>query len=91
GYFSDGPHFAVFPTAVASTVHLIRLWSGTAANHFYTTDATEANNRGGYTIEDLTLMFIYTSRLCGSVPLYRSWSAAKADHFYTTSATEWDS
>ncbi|KAJ7818618.1 hypothetical protein B0H14DRAFT_1083748 [Mycena olivaceomarginata] len=92
GYFPEGPRFAVFPTAVSSTTHLIRLWNGDATDHFYTTNTSEANSAaaGGYTIESLTPMFIYSTQLCGSVPLYRSWSPTNRDHFYTTSATERD-
>ncbi|KAJ6535524.1 hypothetical protein B0H19DRAFT_963544 [Mycena capillaripes] len=93
GYFGEGPRFAVFPTAQASTVQLIRLWNGGVGDHFFTTDTGEASNAaasGGYVREDLAPMFIYPTQVCASVPLYRSYSADKTDHFYSTSATERD-
>ncbi|KAF8187917.1 hypothetical protein K438DRAFT_1457153, partial [Mycena galopus ATCC 62051] len=61
-----------------------RLYSGVGSDHFYTTNETEAAlavSGVGYTIENLTAMYIYTTQLWGSVPLYRSFNPTVADHF----------
>ncbi|KAJ7774387.1 hypothetical protein B0H14DRAFT_2401843 [Mycena olivaceomarginata] len=61
-------------------------------DHFYTTNATEANNTvaGGYTLEDKPPMYIYPTQLCGSMPFYRLFSSGTGDHFYTIDASERD-
>ncbi|KAF7366163.1 Excalibur calcium-binding domain-containing protein [Mycena venus] len=94
GYFAEGARFRVFSTQVPSTEHLLRLWNGGAGDHFFTLDTTEATNAvsstGGYVLENLAPMFVYSSQICGTVPLLRYWSAGNSDHFYTISTTEVD-
>ncbi|KAF7333287.1 hypothetical protein MSAN_02423400 [Mycena sanguinolenta] len=87
GYFAEDQRFLVFPTAVSSTTQLFRRFNGAVFDHFYSTNATEGLT-GGWNLENLSPMFIYSTQICGSVPLYRSFNPQLVDHFYTTSKTE---
>lgn len=92
GYTPEGIRALVFTTQIEGSVRLLRLWNDGPGDHFYTTNATEANNAvaGGYTLEDKTPMYIYPTQLCGSVPFYRLFSSGTGDHFYTIDAGERD-
>ena len=74
------------------TVALLRAYSPSATDHFYTTDAVElenAVNNLGYRSEGDAAQ-VFSSQVSGSVPLYRLYSSVGGDHFYTTSASERD-
>ncbi|KAG5717099.1 hypothetical protein E4T56_gene7175 [Termitomyces sp. T112] len=71
-------------------VPFYRLYNSQAVDHFYTTDAQEANNaiaRFGYTDEGIS-SYIFPYQESGTVPFYRLYSPTAMDHFYTTSASE---
>ncbi|KAH9910621.1 uncharacterized protein BXZ73DRAFT_93654 [Epithele typhae] len=75
-----------------STVPLFRLYSPSATDHFYTTNAQERNNAVasiGYTNEG-TAAQVFPAGVSGAVPLYRLFRLAGSDHFYTTNAQERD-
>ncbi|KAJ7100450.1 hypothetical protein C8R44DRAFT_716565 [Mycena epipterygia] len=90
GYAPEGIRALVFTTQVPGSVQFIRLFNGDVTDHFYTTNATEAQAATGYVVEDKAAMYIYPTQLCGSVPLYRSYSSSGTDHFYTVDAAERD-
>ncbi|KAG6891434.1 hypothetical protein C0992_006693 [Termitomyces sp. T32_za158] len=72
------------------TVPFYRLYNSQVVDHFYTTDAQEANNavaRYGYTAEGIS-SYIFPSQESGTTPFYRLYSPTAMDHFYTTSASE---
>ncbi|KAJ7840064.1 hypothetical protein B0H14DRAFT_3458321 [Mycena olivaceomarginata] len=91
-YTPEGIRARVFTTQVEGSVLLLRLWNDGPGDHFYTTNATEANNAvaDGYILEDKTPMYIYPTQLCGSMPFYRLFSSRTGDHFYTIDAGERD-
>ena len=73
------------------TVALLRAYSPSATDHFYTTDAVElenAVNNLGYRSEGDAAQ-VFSSQVSGSVPLYRLYKTNE-DHFYTASATQRD-
>ncbi|OAA58728.1 Glycoside hydrolase, family 25 [Cordyceps fumosorosea ARSEF 2679] len=86
---------AIPTTAEVQTKAIVELWraySGSAGDHFYTTDYSEYNNavtRLGYSAEGVAAK-IYSYQVPNSIPLYRTWSPGASDHFYTTSAPERD-
>ncbi|KAH7105007.1 hypothetical protein BKA62DRAFT_669316 [Auriculariales sp. MPI-PUGE-AT-0066] len=80
----------------SSTVPFYRLWSGDAADHFYTTSEAQRTYALsiGYVDEGVT-GWVYPAALCGTVPLYRLYvdtgnGPTKKDHFYTIDAAERD-
>ena len=87
GYVREGIAFFAFPTQIAGTVPLFRLFGG--GDHFYTTDAGEVDFAVsvGYEREGVTA-FVFPSQQEGTVPLLRLFGGG--DHFYTTSAGEAD-
>ena len=94
GYTSQGDAAQVFPldTQNPNAVPLYRLYSHSAADHFYTTSASERDNAAqnlSYREEGVTA-YVYETQLCGTVPLYRMYSPSVTDHFYTTDTTEAD-
>ncbi|KIK57265.1 hypothetical protein GYMLUDRAFT_122415, partial [Collybiopsis luxurians FD-317 M1] len=68
---------------------LLRAYSGSASDHFYTTNSTEMNNAltGSYAFEG-DAAFVWTSQEGSTVPLYRLFSQSLSDHFYTVDPTE---
>jgi outer membrane biosynthesis protein TonB len=78
------------PVCSPSLTPLYRLFHGGINDHFYTTNAGEANNaagRLGYGREG-TPGRVASRPAHGLVPMYRLWKGAPADHFYTTNAAE---
>ncbi len=75
-----------------STIALLRGYSPTATDHFYTTSAPEMENaivNDGYQSEGDAGQ-VFSTEVPNSVPLYRLWSPSGGDHLYTTSASERD-
>ena len=63
---------------------VFRWWSVTAADHFYTTEASgERAVPCGYMYEGVRFQTLREGS-SGSVPLFRWYSAARTEHFYTT-------
>ncbi|KAH9925668.1 uncharacterized protein BXZ73DRAFT_91089 [Epithele typhae] len=76
-----------------STVPLLRAYSPSATDHFYTTNAQERANAVaslGYADEGTAAQVFPAPGVAGAVPLYRLYSAGGTDHFYTTNAQERD-
>ena len=74
------------------TVPLLRAYSLSQGDHFYTTDAAEmewAVSTGIYNSEG-DAATVLPSQAPLTVPLYRLYSASAGDHLYTTSASERD-
>ncbi|KAJ6533706.1 hypothetical protein B0H19DRAFT_964893, partial [Mycena capillaripes] len=91
GYMPDGVAAGIFPTQIASSTPLFRLWKNSVKDHAYTASAIEVDalQAAGYVLET-TPGFVYTTQLGNSVPLYGLFSPSLNDHFMTTSASERD-
>ncbi|KAF8152104.1 hypothetical protein K438DRAFT_1987915 [Mycena galopus ATCC 62051] len=89
GYNPEGVAAAIFPTQLAGTVPLFRLFKATVVDHAYTTNTTEIDRleAAGYVLET-TPGYVYTTQICDSVPLYGFFLASGNDHFYTTSLSD---
>ncbi|KAJ7206590.1 hypothetical protein GGX14DRAFT_366999, partial [Mycena pura] len=87
-YIPEGVAAGIFPTQVAGSSPLLRLYRFAIQDHAYTASVAEADalQGAGYVLET-TPGFVYTTQICNSVPLYGLFLTNK-DHFYTTSATE---
>jgi len=74
---------------VDKSAGVIRLFSSTLNDHFYTTENGERDAfiAKGYKFEGL-IGFILTAQLEDSIPLYRLFHPTNNDHFYTTSESE---
>ncbi|KAG5640494.1 hypothetical protein DXG03_008326, partial [Asterophora parasitica] len=73
-----------------TAVPLLRAWSASATDHFYTTNAAEMQNavtRGGYVAEGTT-GYVFSRPQPNTVPLFRLYNTNNKDHFYTTNAAE---
>ena len=81
------------PNCGYPTVPLLRAWSQTATDHFYTTNTTEMNTflANGYTDQGIAA-YILTSdtQAPTAIPLFRLYSSKDTDHYYTVNATERD-
>lgn len=76
-----------------TAVNLLRAFSSSASDHFYTTNVDEMGNAVqhlGYSLEG-TAAKVFASQAVSTVPLFRLYSSGATDHFYTTSASERDS
>ncbi|KZT03671.1 uncharacterized protein LAESUDRAFT_814535 [Laetiporus sulphureus 93-53] len=77
---------------VSVSVALLRGYSPSAEDHFYTTNAIEmekAVSKLGYKSEGDPGR-VFSSQVGVTIPLYRMYSATATDHFYTTSKSEAD-
>ncbi|KAJ3851405.1 hypothetical protein EV368DRAFT_2562, partial [Lentinula lateritia] len=75
----------------ADAIPLLRAFSSTGKDHFYTTNSTEMNGvaiaQDAYSFEgDAT--FLWSTQETSTVPLYRLYSLTVNDHFYTIDANE---
>ncbi|KAJ7342501.1 hypothetical protein DFH08DRAFT_703938 [Mycena albidolilacea] len=89
GYNPEGVAAAIFPTQLAGSTPLFRLFKASVVDHPYTTSTIEINTleAAGYALEP-TPGYVYTTQICDSVPLYGLFIASHNDHFYTTSLSE---
>ncbi|KAJ3799052.1 hypothetical protein GGU11DRAFT_535224 [Lentinula aff. detonsa] len=75
----------------ANAVPLLRAFSGTEADHFYTENSTEMSQvlaaQEGYSFEG-DAAFLWSTQETSTVPLYRLFSQKLNDHFYTIDANE---
>lgn len=79
-------------TCGSPTVALLRGYSNSAKDHFYTTDAVEMETalvKSGYASEG-DAGFVFPTQAPDTIPLYRLYNRDIHDHFYTTSASERD-
>ncbi|TBU31514.1 hypothetical protein BD309DRAFT_702987 [Dichomitus squalens] len=79
-------------TAGFPALPLLRAYSPSAMDHFYTTNATEMKNAVtnlGYRQEN-NAATVHSDQTPITIPLYRLYSPSVTDHFYTTNATEKD-
>ncbi|KAJ7500984.1 hypothetical protein B0H11DRAFT_1993254 [Mycena galericulata] len=60
GYTAEGVRLSVFPTQVSGAVQFIRLYSSAATDHFYTTNATEAQAAASRQLSPAGLDHFYT-------------------------------
>ncbi|KAG6911080.1 hypothetical protein DXG01_004595 [Tephrocybe rancida] len=75
-----------------ATLPLLRAWSLSVTDHFYTTSASEMQNAVtnlGYVAEGTT-GYVFTNQQPSTVALFRLYSPGAQDHFYTTNAAERD-
>src|SRR6266511_2582105 len=62
--------------------------SGSATDHFYTTDWNELGwGKYGWSYEGVQC-YVFAEQVPGSLPLYRYWNPSIGDHFYTTNWNE---
>ncbi|KAK7435362.1 hypothetical protein VKT23_019714 [Stygiomarasmius scandens] len=72
------------------SVPLLRGYSPSSTDHFYTTNSAEMTNavkNAGYSREGNAAR-VFSAQEPSTIPLYRVFSLAAGDHFYTTSAPE---
>ncbi|KAJ3972967.1 hypothetical protein EV361DRAFT_781913, partial [Lentinula raphanica] len=72
-------------------VPLLRAFSSSLQDHFYTTNASEMNNNalvGGVYAFEGEAAFIWSSSQPGTIPLFRLYNRNATDHFYTMSSDE---
>ncbi|KAI0322134.1 hypothetical protein OF83DRAFT_1049947, partial [Amylostereum chailletii] len=76
----------------SSAVALLRGYSSSATDHFYTTNAAEMQNAVanlGYSQEgNAARVFPSHDATSSTIPLYRIYRSKDTDHFYTTDANE---
>ncbi|KAJ3839085.1 hypothetical protein F5878DRAFT_141290 [Lentinula raphanica] len=75
----------------SSLVPLLRAFSSSLQDHFYTTNASEMNNNalvGGVYAFEGEAAFIWSSSQPGTIPLFRLYNRNATDHFYTMSSDE---
>ncbi|KAJ3994191.1 hypothetical protein F5050DRAFT_1531454, partial [Lentinula boryana] len=73
----------------ANVVPLLRAYTGTGQDHFYTTNSSEMNAAllTTYSFEG-DAAFIWSTQEASTVPLYRLFNQIVNDHFYTIDANE---
>ncbi|KAF7344788.1 hypothetical protein MVEN_01639900 [Mycena venus] len=71
-YALEGSAAGIFTTQESQTIPLLRLFSPSAQDHFYVTNANEAANAITNLIYQSkgTAGFIYTTQVCNSVPFF---------------------
>ncbi|KAJ3753737.1 hypothetical protein EV360DRAFT_30125, partial [Lentinula raphanica] len=74
---------------VANAVPLLRAYTLSGSDHFYTTNSTEMSNAlaASYSFEG-DAAFVWSTQETSTVPLYRMFSQNSNDHFYTIDANE---
>jgi hypothetical protein len=85
-------HAASHQNRLPGPVPLFRMYQPAIVDHFYTTNAAEAQNainNLGYNNEGVAA-HIWPTGGIGLVPLYRMYSPSATDHFYTTNPAERD-
>ncbi|TFY78739.1 hypothetical protein EWM64_g5272 [Hericium alpestre] len=96
---SPVPAHDILETRAADTCHpdeaiaLLRGYSASGHNHFYTTSVVEMENAvasGYYTSEGITGLVFSGPVESNMEPLYRLYNVRAVDHFYTTSLSERD-
>ncbi|KAF7374141.1 hypothetical protein MSAN_00295500 [Mycena sanguinolenta] len=90
GYVLETIMGRVFLTQEESTVPCYFLTSGTFADNFVTTNATERDTAltHGYTLLPTFQTYIYPTQICGSIPMYRLYNSAETSNFFTVLESE---
>lgn len=89
-YVYEGVACSILDTQVPGSQPLIRYWSQSAQDHFYTLNSSEisGNLRNyHYKYEEVT-GYCFPRPGPNLVPLYRYYHKQNADHFYTTNGNE---
>ena len=82
---------ATVPNCGYPTLPLLRAWSKTGTDHFYTTNTTEMDSylANGYTSQGIAAYILPSdTQAPTAVPLFRMYSAKSIDHYYTTNTTQ---
>jgi uncharacterized protein DUF5648 len=93
GYVNFGNAARCFPTQVAGTVPLYRLYASGPVDHFYTIDPNEARLAAQYTyVSEGVACYVFNTNVGGTCPFYRylydGQGSPMTDHFYTQSARQ---
>ncbi|PIL35317.1 hypothetical protein GSI_02042 [Ganoderma sinense ZZ0214-1] len=90
---SDAPQPETVPNCGYPTVALLRAWSQSATDHFFTTNQTEMDAflANGYVAQGIAAYILPSdTEAPTAVPLFRMYSAQYRDHYYTANATNRD-
>nr|VWO95760.1 Uncharacterized protein [Ganoderma boninense] len=90
---SNAPQPATVPNCGYPTVALLRAWSQSVTDHFFTTNTTEMDAflANGYTAQGIAAYILPSdTQAPTAVPLFRLYSSRSGDHYYTANATDRD-